>query len=430
MSLHPPGPRCYRARKWKEPFRGNRTARPAGRRLKLEALEPRCLLDGWGLMPGLEGGSALLAAGTVGPSVTDHDPDEVASDGGPLNNIRLTFDEPVDPASFSGADDVVLIDPMGFAVTPITVSAVTGSGDTQFDLSFSDRNARGQYALYVGPQITDVVGNPMNQDGDATNGEDPADKYTGTVIFPQIVASPPTGAPVLYAEDFEDWSTSPSDWSFYRDGGTVSAVDTGDPRGGTSHLLLDTPPFWKTTSAAWAVDLSSPAGQTDLWLKFWARRTSVTDVGQTYVQLAVADAEGLPQPVRTMLSFDPSEIYSQYTLDLDAQIAAAGIDLTTDGEVYVRFQYLSNNLNGKRDVFFDDVRIETGPIVSGPRVTAQEPLQVTADGGPLNNVRLTFDKTVDPASFTPSDVILIDPQGFQITPVAVASVAASATNHN
>ena len=46
----------------------------------------------------------------------------------------------------------------------------------------ADQNVRGTYRLTVGPNVTDTSGNPMNQNGNAVNGE-PGDAYSGTVTL-------------------------------------------------------------------------------------------------------------------------------------------------------------------------------------------------------------------------------------------------------
>src|SRR5262249_26221568 len=61
-----------------------------------------------------------------------------------------------------------------------TVTAVSGTGNTQFDIGFAAQTAVGTYAMTIGPSITDVAGNAMNQNGNAVNGETPGDQFTAT----------------------------------------------------------------------------------------------------------------------------------------------------------------------------------------------------------------------------------------------------------
>jgi subtilisin family serine protease/subtilisin-like proprotein convertase family protein len=78
---------------------------------------------------------------------------------GQFYNLRLIFNESIDPTSFT-ASDVTLTGPNG----PIAVSSVTavaGSNNTQFDVSFPTQTTPGTYYLSVGPHIKDASGNEM-----------------------------------------------------------------------------------------------------------------------------------------------------------------------------------------------------------------------------------------------------------------------------
>ena len=151
------------------------------------------------------GATSVKAQDVTGPKVTNQSPAVVASGGGPLNTIRVTFDEAIAPASFT-PEDVTLYGPMG-SLIPATVSAVGGSGNTQFDLAFTNQTVRGGYRLTVGPNVTDVAGNPMNQNGNGSNGE-ADDAYSGTVTFESTALALGTNS-VLLTEGFESWPPVP-----------------------------------------------------------------------------------------------------------------------------------------------------------------------------------------------------------------------------
>ncbi len=101
-----------------------------------------------------------------------------------FDRVRLTFDESINPASFTTADVVSLTGPGG-AITPTGVSVVSGSNNTQFDVTFAAQTAPGGYAVTVGPDILDAAGNAMDQNQNGTNGEVPADGYTGSGTLSQ-----------------------------------------------------------------------------------------------------------------------------------------------------------------------------------------------------------------------------------------------------
>ncbi len=95
---------------------------------------------------------------------------------GPVNHVRLTFSEPIDPSSFL-ANDIRLTGPGG--VIPVSsVSVVAGSNNTQFDATFASQSTAGSYQAVVGPDIRDASGNPMDQNRDGRNGDTPADQFT------------------------------------------------------------------------------------------------------------------------------------------------------------------------------------------------------------------------------------------------------------
>lgn len=85
---------------------------------------------------------------------------------GSLTRFDVYFDEPVAAASFTSAD-VTLSGPHG-AVSVISVTPVTNQ---HFRVDVEDQVALGVYTLTLGPQITDLAGNPMDQNGNDTNGE-------------------------------------------------------------------------------------------------------------------------------------------------------------------------------------------------------------------------------------------------------------------
>ena len=130
-----------------------------------------------------------------GPRVTSQTPTGIVSLSVSLgvSAVELGFSEPVDPSSFSIGDDVVsFTGPSGWI--PVTDS---NWGDSQtLQLTFAEQTTNGQYHLVIGPQITDVGGNAMDQDQDSTFGEDPDDRYSGNFELragPYVTGHTPTG---------------------------------------------------------------------------------------------------------------------------------------------------------------------------------------------------------------------------------------------
>ena len=86
-----------------------------------------------------------------------------------LSSVQLTFNEEINPATFT-ASQVTLTGPSG-AITGLTVTAVSGSNNHKFTVSFPSQTAAGTYTLNVGPNIQDWYGNEMNQNRNLVNGE-------------------------------------------------------------------------------------------------------------------------------------------------------------------------------------------------------------------------------------------------------------------
>lgn len=97
--------------------------------------------------------------------------------------VTITFDRSIDVTSITPSD-VVLTSPQGARILATSTSAVAGSNGTQFDVIFPKQSQPKQneaYALAVGPDIRDLFGNPMDQDGDLLPGEVPQDQYRATI---------------------------------------------------------------------------------------------------------------------------------------------------------------------------------------------------------------------------------------------------------
>ena len=134
--------------------------------------------------------------------------------------LILNFSEPIRGNSIS-ADD-------------IDARPVGGSRLTFDEIRFADSTGRrviarfterllsnGQYRIAIGPDILDSAGNPMNQDGDAINGESVDDIFVAELTLKRnpdlnisIFSSPGTAQP---------GSTIPISWTTVNTGGELSA---------------------------------------------------------------------------------------------------------------------------------------------------------------------------------------------------------------
>jgi subtilisin family serine protease/subtilisin-like proprotein convertase family protein len=112
-----------------------------------------------------------------------------------FDRARVTFNEAIDPATFSPAD-VAAVGPTG-AVGVSSVTPVAGTGNTQFDVTLvRPQTAAGGYTMTVGPDIRDAAGNAMDQNRNGVGGET-SDRFTGlgSLAAPAVPPAPPPSAP-------------------------------------------------------------------------------------------------------------------------------------------------------------------------------------------------------------------------------------------
>ncbi len=106
-----------------------------------------------------------------------------------VRGLRVTFSEAMNPGTFT-ASDIQLTGPGGDAIPVTSVRLVPGSGGTEFDVSVPTQVTPGQYTLLLGPDVRDVSGNPMDQNGNGVNGE-ADDAFVGS--FSVVAPSPGPG---------------------------------------------------------------------------------------------------------------------------------------------------------------------------------------------------------------------------------------------
>ncbi len=138
-------------------------------------------------LPALRGkvatGGRLNAAAAVRPVVADATPPRVlsavwsGSSTASLSKVRLTFSEPIDPSTFTPADVLSFTGPWG-DLKVSGVAAVADSDGRQFDVSFVPQGAAGTYQMVIGPDVRDLAGLALDQDGDGRPGERGQDAFT------------------------------------------------------------------------------------------------------------------------------------------------------------------------------------------------------------------------------------------------------------
>jgi hypothetical protein len=127
--------------------------------------------------------------GPAGPVILAQNP---VTTNAPVSDLRVTFSREIDLATFTLSQIPSFTGPAG----PVHVTGITpvgGSGNKQFDISFTPQTALGNYTIVIGPDVRDVDGNAMDTNDNGITGENPGDQYIGhfTVVGPKIVASTP-----------------------------------------------------------------------------------------------------------------------------------------------------------------------------------------------------------------------------------------------
>jgi subtilase family serine protease len=133
--------------------------------------------------------SAKVTVTPSGPKILSHTPS--GSVVPPVDHIDIYFSEKADPATFT-AEDISMTGPAG----DIVPDSLENLDDTNFRIGFPEQRLGGIYQLVIGPHISDMNGNEMDQDEDSTQGEAEEDQYLAVFsIIPglQITAHTPTG---------------------------------------------------------------------------------------------------------------------------------------------------------------------------------------------------------------------------------------------
>lgn len=95
---------------------------------------------------------------------------------GTITGFKVKFSESMQAASFTSSD-ILISSPTGAALTAGTPVAVANTNNTEFTFSIASSSTSGSYTLKVGPNVLDLAGNQMNQDGDTINAEAVQDQY-------------------------------------------------------------------------------------------------------------------------------------------------------------------------------------------------------------------------------------------------------------
>ena len=329
-------------------------------------------------------------ADLVGPHVTSISPS--ATVPRPVDTLEVTFSEPIDLATL-GSEDINVRNSIGGTAALIGQPVDQGDGQT-FAVSIAAQAIGGTYHVSVGPDVTDVAGNRMNQDGDPTNGEvNGNDTFQGSFTI-----GPPTAQAFPYSEGFESGSIAElSGWSFSVDeGGSWALSEPSDEAFGAYELKTEQSVNGLTRKDA--ILVMNLTDQTEVYLDFWgSTNNSYGFLNETRV-LVSGDGNEWTW-IGTIAPTNDEPRY--YAFDLAEKLAEAEIVL--DNDVYVMFSHTATQTTDT--MVFDNVRVsDIDPF--GPKIVSQTSLETVDE---VSRFSVTFDEPVDPSSFTTDDVLITLP---------------------
>ncbi len=112
------------------------------------------------------------------PRVVAQSPEAGSEVREPVSEISLTFTQQMDPASFSPESSILsFTGPAGLVIAPSSVTATWSDNDTVLRLTFPALADIGGYRMAISSGITDITGNPLDQNGNGIPGEPMADRY-------------------------------------------------------------------------------------------------------------------------------------------------------------------------------------------------------------------------------------------------------------
>ncbi len=318
------------------------------------------------------------------PRVISTDANGIVS--GPIDRITLSFSEPIQDGSFSLADVAALEGPDG----PITPTAVNPLSPGEFEITFDAQDVSGVYRLVVGPEIADVAGNLMDQDGDGSGGETTEDQFETTFTLeagPQYVgrfdfgtADSPVATDYTRVVHNDSYSAAAGyGWQT----GTVYSIN----RGGDA-LTRDVN---YTKDATFGVDL--PNGEYDVTVTLGEALIAHDQMG-VFVEGVQVDSVTTAGGQFAVNTYRTSVSDGQLNLGLtdlggsDSWVMINGLDIAFVGE-----------------------------DVTGPSVVSTDAVGTVT--GPIDRITLTFNESIEQGSFTLEDVAVLEGPAGTITATAV-----------
>jgi hypothetical protein len=183
----------------------------------------------------------------AGPKITASTPTGNNNLPGTVSAVTVTFNEPMDPTTFTPDKVADFSGPDGEHVIN-AVSPVAGSNNTRFMIQFDPLTAAGGYQMVIGPNILDMTGHQMDQNGNFIEGEVPDDQYvaafglTGpTVVSTSLTGSVfvgTTGGRFTFSEPMDPTTVTADQFGLVGPGGAVTVTGV-TPVAGSNNTQFD-----------------------------------------------------------------------------------------------------------------------------------------------------------------------------------------------
>jgi methionine-rich copper-binding protein CopC len=387
-------------------------------------------------------GNALGAPYTAafslsGPTVLYSDPGGGDTLDPPLDHVRLYFDRAMDPATLTTS--VVTLTGPGGAVALTGVVAVPDSGGTDFDATFAALGRAGDYTVLVGAGARDTYGNPLGTPYTA------AFSLTGLSL---LASDPYDGATVdtpldrvaLYFNHPMDPATfTPSLVTVTGPGGPVTVTGVV-PEAGTNNTVMDATFATQGRAGSYTVVVSASAP--DAYGNPLGTPYTAT-FSLTGLQVLFSSPAGLVDPplasVRVVFNhgLDPAAVTAGLVTVTGpgGPVAVTGVaPVAASDNTAFDFTFAPLGAAGDYTVVVSAAAHDPygntlgGPYTGQISVTALEVADCTATGvvgTGLDRLDVTFDRPLDPASFTAAQAHLTAPDGSAVALTGVAAVPGS-----
>ena len=276
-------------------------------------------------------------------------------------NLTVEFSETIVATTFTTAD-VTLTGPNG----PIAVLSVTKVDNTHYRIAFANQTTPGTYEFRIGPQITDLVGNALDQNADGLFGQPDDVAVIGIgMVLPNLTVSATTSPPSIAAGEnlTVTWTVRNTDLAAAQPPWTDRVVLSRDQYFGNSDdVQIDASTTTQALVASGTYDrqatLKVPFGLEGAFRIMWKVDTgnTVSESDETD-NLVSAPIDLLYAPPPADLRVDavtiPGTAASGETISVAWRVTNAGT-ATTESSQWSDRVYLSNN-----DTLGGDVELAT-----------------------------------------------------------------------